>query len=493
MRTWLSAVFVILFLAGVSGSVAADAASEPSASSVTSDGTLSALNASIDWYRDTRVTMREVNRAGALFATEDQETARQALQRAFAVARARAALLKQSPATTPKPPEQERLSQARAGLELAIKAEEDWLRRAPPSERAATRRRLELERLRLQIMTQLQSFSASLATGTPTDLTQQIDALAQSVPELRGSVPPTEAAPAGAADAGSRTLGHVNRLIRLRQSRVSVDDLAAATASLSRSVTTDLRSLGDELRSLGGRLSALAENASAGPASDAEGEFQAGLARAKALGSVLVPLREQSSLLRRYGEDLKGWTRAIDTETGDVLKSLGLEAFRLGVVIGIVLLGAVLWRYLTLRYISDIYRRRLLLTVRTFVVSCAIALVIVFHFASELTALVTALGFAAAGVAFALQNVILALAGYFAMLSPNGIRVGDRVSLQGPFGYVYGEVEEIGLVRIRLSELAGDPPRPTGRTVVFPNSVVFTGTFMKHRPGDEAEPLRRSA
>ena len=191
MRTWLSAVFVILFLAGVSGSVAADAASEPSASSVTSDGTLSALNASIDWYRDTRVTMRDVNRAGALFATEDQETARQALQRAFAVARARAALLKQSPATTPKPPEQERLSQARAGLELAIKAEEDWLRRAPPSERAATRRRLELERLRLQIMTQLQSFSASLATGTPTDLTQQIDALAQSVPELRGSVPPT--------------------------------------------------------------------------------------------------------------------------------------------------------------------------------------------------------------------------------------------------------------------------------------------------------------
>ena len=498
MRTCVSAVVAIIVLAPVSGSsvsrsFAADTPPAPPAASVTADGTLAALNASIDWYRGVGVTVRDVNRAGALFASEDQETARQALQRAFAVARARAALLKQSPATTPKPPEQERLSQARAGLELAIKAEEGWLRRAPPSERAATRRRLELERLRLQIMTQLQGFSASLAAGTPTDLSQQIDALEQSVPELKGSVPTTEPAAVVAGDTASRTLGQVNRLIRLRQSRVSVDDLAAATASLSRSVTTDLRSLGDELRSLGARLSALAENASAGPAGDAESEFQAGLARAKALGAVLVPLREEVSLLRRYGEDLKGWTRAIDTETGDVLKSLGLEAFRLGVVIGVVLLGAVLWRYLTLRYISDIYRRRLLLTIRSFVVWCAIALVVVFHFASELTALVTALGFAAAGIAFALQNVILALAGYFAMLSPNGIRVGDRVSLQGPFGYVYGEVVEIGMVRIRLNELAGDPPRPTGRIVVFPNSVAFTGTFMKHVPGDDAEPLRRSA
>ena len=76
----------------------------------------------------------------------------------------------------------------------------------------------------------------------------------------------------------------------------------------------------------------------------------------------------------------------------------------------------------------------------------------------------------------------MALAGYFAIVAPNGIRVGDRVSLQGPFGYVQGEVQDIGLVRIRLRELAGDPLRPTGRMVVFPNSVVFTGSFFKHPP-----------
>jgi small-conductance mechanosensitive channel len=56
------------------------------------------------------------------------------------------------------------------------------------------------------------------------------------------------------------------------------------------------------------------------------------------------------------------------------------------------------------------------------------------------------------------------------------------VSLQGPFGYVHGEVLEIGFVRIRLRELSGDALQPTGRTVVFPNSVVFTGSFYKLPP-----------
>jgi len=131
---------------------------------------------------------------------------------------------------------------------------------------------------------------------------------------------------------------------------------------------------------------------------------------------------------------------------------------------------------------ADGARRHLLLTARTVVVTVAAALVLIFHFTSEMAALVTALGFAAAGIAFALQNVILAVAGYFTMVAPNGIRLGDRVSLQGPFGYVHGEVAEIGFVRIKLRELAGEPLQPTGRVVVFPNSVVFTGSFFKAPP-----------
>jgi hypothetical protein len=59
-------------------------------------------------------------------------------------------------------------------------------------------------------------------------------------------------------------------------------------------------------------------------------------------------------------------------------------------------------------------------------------------------------------------------------------------------GYVHGEVLEIWFVRIRLRELTGDPPRPTGRVVVFPNSVVFTGSFFKEPPSS-SPPATRAA
>src|SRR5882724_3978113 len=491
MRTRTPMLLAVVLLVGVTAGVAADPTPDTSSlPAPTPETVLASLNASIEWYRQARVTMREVNRSvGALFAQEDQETARQALQRAFAVARARAALLKQPPDATSRPQAQQRLAGARAGLEASIKTEEQRASWGPERERAAARRRLALDRARLQVMTQLQGFNASMAGGAQADLSQQIDALEQSAPELRGSAAAAEPAATlvpAVGGPGGWTL--VSRLIGLHRSRASVDDLTAATVSLSRSVSSDLRATAEQLRPLGARLSALAENADTASVADAEREFHTGLGRAKALTATLIPLREQASLLRRYSDDLRGWARAVDAETLEVLKSLGLELLRLAVVIAIVLAGAVIWRFLALRYIADAYRRRLLMTARTFVVTTAIALVIVFHFASELTALVTALGFAAAGIAFALQNVILALAGYFAMLSPNGIRVGDRVSLQGPFAYVNGEVMDIGFVRIRLRELAGDPPRPTGRIVVFPNSVVFTGTFFKHS-GEDTAPL----
>jgi hypothetical protein len=96
---------------------------------------------------------------------------------------------------------------------------------------------------------------------------------------------------------------------------------------------------------------------------------------------------------------------------------------------------------------------------------------------------VTGLGFAAAGIAFALQNVILAMAGYFSMVAPNGIRVGDRVSLQGPFGYVQGEVLDIGLVRIRLRELDGSRSARRAASSCFPTRSCSREAFssIRHR------------
>jgi small-conductance mechanosensitive channel len=155
----------------------------------------------------------------------------------------------------------------------------------------------------------------------------------------------------------------------------------------------------------------------------------------------------------------------------------------LGVVLLAIFVGAFIWRSLTFRYVQDLRRRRQLLQLRKLTVALVVGLVLLFDFASQLGTLATVMGLAAAGVALALQNVILSFAGYFFVTGRYGIRVGDRIQISG----ISGDVIDVGLFKLTLMELVGDgnSRQPTGRVVVFPNSIVFqtNGNFFKQAPG----------
>jgi small-conductance mechanosensitive channel len=119
---------------------------------------------------------------------------------------------------------------------------------------------------------------------------------------------------------------------------------------------------------------------------------------------------------------------------------------------------------------------------RRIVLWLSIAIIIAFAFANELGSVATFAGLLTAGVAFALQSVILSVAGYFFLIGRFGIRVGDRVQIAG----VTGEVVDIGLVRLHLMELVSNGvDTPSGRVVAFPNSVVFQSNagLFKQIPG----------
>ena len=103
-------------------------------------------------------------------------------------------------------------------------------------------------------------------------------------------------------------------------------------------------------------------------------------------------------------------------------------------------------------------------------------------FATELSSLATFAGLITAGLAVAMQSVLVSLVGYFFLIGKYGIRVGDRVQI----GNVTGEVIDLGLVRLHLMELSGDGPMaPTGRVVAFANSIIFraSGGLFKQIPG----------
>ena len=492
-RRSLSLLAGLVLALGVFTAPASSVSDQPPA--LTPDRVLGSLNGALAWYQQARVTMQAVD-AGTGFADlrEDRQTAVAILRTAFDFARAQASALAMEPSASPAVSEPAADDEKPTDFDARIKRDEAEVtrlaveaKRASPArwpgvarQLAAASNRLELDRVRADLVERLRQLDDTTSTTTP-DLTRQIQALQDGVPELRGNDVVSPAAPPARAEPIVGTWPLVHQLFALTQTRATLSKLGDTTADRARAVAADVSLVQSEMHPLFKHLHELAKNPGAGgDLAAGQQEFHDGLERGKRLAAAMVPARQQAALLNRFGADLAEWRRAVDGQVDQVLRGLALELLHVGIAVVAILIGALLWRVAVMRYVADAYRRHLLLSARNVTVAIAIVLVIVFHFTSELATLVTALGFAAAGIAFALQTVIVALAGYFAIMAPNGIRVGDRVSLQGPFSYVQGEVADIGFLRIKLRELAGDPPQPTGRIVVFPNSVVFTGSSFKH-------------
>ena len=203
----------------------------------------------------------------------------------------------------------------------------------------------------------------------------------------------------------------------------------------------------------------------------------------KAIVPALLPLTKQDVLLNLYVSNLDRWRALVGDRIKDELRALVLSLSAFGVLLAIVAGGSIVWRRLTFRYVQDFQRRHILMQLRRVTVGIVVSLILIFGFASELGTLGTVLGFAAAGIALALQNVILSLAGYFYVSGRFGIRVADRIRTLRH----QRRRPRIGLFRLTLMELSNDDFgfQATGRVVVFPNSVVFqpNGNFFKQLPG----------
>ena len=87
--------------------------------------------------------------------------------------------------------------------------------------------------------------------------------------------------------------------------------------------------------------------------------------------------------------------------------------------------------------------------------------------------LATALGLFSAGLAFALQRVVTAFAGYIVILRGNTFTVGDRIAMGG----VRGDVLALGFIQTTLMEM-GVAPGSDGGPNVWVKSRQFTGRIV---------------
>jgi small-conductance mechanosensitive channel len=473
------------------------------------------LSATISWYRQLPIEQKLASEPSDLtFVQENRRVAEQVVQLAFEYARSQAQLQAKQPN---QPRQNDNTNQYQALRQAVQKVEQqiqdtqvelDSVRKKLSAATGARRTLIQsqidelqselglLQARRDALQSMVEFVNTSNTGGKGAGLRAQIEELARSVPEIFSHGQGNENDSATHSSSSDNSLASTRSqpsgiwglsadLVHLSGKKHTLEDEISATENLKKTAQ-DLRTpLIDYLRNLisqGDQLFAAADTAAPALLAQQKQQLDALTAQFKQTSAALLPLGKMDVLLGIYETTLKNWRESVRDESHDELRQLLL---RLGVLLALIAavfgIGEV-WRRTTFRYVHDARRRYQFLLLRRVVMWTAIGLIIVLSFATQLGSAVTFAGLLTAGVAVALQNVIVSVVGYFFLIGKYGIRVGDRVQISG----VTGEVVEIGLVRIHLMELGGPgDEQPTGRIVAFSNSIVFqpSAGLFKQIPG----------
>ena len=491
--------------------VAAAAAPPPDAHTV-----ISYLSDVINWYGHLGAEAQLVRDPDeTLFFADDRQIAGEVLKLAFEYARAQAAFIAKttpnataavgSAGSTSGAAGLGNIAQTAVKLEAAantlrarIKDLQAQLAKAPASKRAAITSEiqdaqsvLDLNQARVDALKALTQFeSGSLSPDQNSGLAAQIDELEHSIAETNSNpkgpaVLPIDTAlvarsePTGILSLITDLFALSNKLDALEQNSALAQGLAARAAGVRKSILA-------VISGLDARGNALAQGTGAADVATLQNRkksFETLLETHKLASAAALPLSKQIVLLGVYTNNVGRWHAAVEQRWNKEFRSLVIRLIVLGASLLLIFLGSLVWRWLTNRYVTDIRRRGQVMAARRLVLGILIVVIVLLNFSDEIGSAATIVGFAAAGIAIALQNVILSIAGYFFLIGRFGIKAGDRVQIGG----VTGDVIDIGLVKLSLMELGGTGTHrePTGRVAVFSNAIVFqpSGNFFKQAPG----------
>lgn len=483
----------------------------PQSTPLDSNAILGHLNQAIGWYRHlAALDVTAGQPSDTLYLENARNSAAQALQYAFQAATAQAALLagedhnggsgaggnsstndQQQNIAKAVTDVANRIDQTQAQIQdlnqqiaKASGKERDQL----TAQRDALGGELDLEKTIQDALQKISSVSTNPEAGGGT-LAAQINQLKQSVPEVFAtkkestvfsgqSSKSSRAENSGLFGKTSILFGQMREIHNINLVIAETSRLRSTAEKLDAPLRERIKALVQQGRSIVNQPSSTDPKQIAAT----RGQFESLITEYKQAAAAAVPLRQEITLLDDCTGDLVEWRGSISNEYAQVLRSLLTSVVGILVALAFVYFLSYVWRRATYRYIHDVRRRRQLTLIRRVVVGLLMALVIVAGFISEFSSLATFAGFITAGIAVALQTVILSVAAYFFLIGRYGVRVGDRVTIAN----VTGDVIEVGLVRLYVMEMAGTgiDLYPTGRVVVFSNSVMFQAApFFKQLPG----------
>lgn len=478
-----------------------------------SDATLHHLNQVISWYRHATTDLSSVGLpSDTIYQDNTKDLGAQVVKLAFQSARAEADLIKAEQKAEGKHQITTTQEQSLTEMQAKVSTQIDQLqsqiqklaaeiarsgaarRRQLVSEREGLEGQLAMQKALLEAVEKMASFvetNGEVGTG----LEGGINQLARSIPEVLGptagknqkpsiTVAPTKPSLANSGGLVSEAVTLYDYMSAVRR----IDGAIKETKYLQDAVEQVRNPLRVALRATIQQSQQLSNQPPSTDPQQLETEkqtFDALTERFRQLSGVLMPLSQELVVLGDAKTNFDEWKGSISRESRQVLRSVLFRVCGILGALAVILILSEIWRRVTFRYIGDPRRRRQFLVLRRVVIGFLIAVVLIMGFVSEFSSLATFAGFITAGIAVGLQAVLLSVAAYFFVIGRYGIRVGDRISVAG----ITGDVVDIGLIRLYLMELAGTGLDfyPTGRLVVFSNSVLFqAGTpLFKQIPGTE--------
>ncbi len=492
--------------------LAARAADAPDARAVmTGDQVVQILDETVDWYRTLGVQQQAATQpSDLLILYANRQTADKVVALAFEIARANAELLS-SDASLQKEAEDagsvQSLNRSRQKLDeqkASIQAEIAAARRQLPgaqSRIALLEAQLDLVNARRNMLLNMTRFAGDTdTTGFGANaLKAHIDAIAASIPAASGAADMTAAAmPAAAMTesdparvAMSAPLSRFGiwdlaaTVFRLAAKARTIEQIDQRTAEVQQTFTEIRTPPLEQLKRLSDRGDALAAEAESAKGASLRGmrdQYDTLAWLFQQTSSIATPLSKAGVLFDQYRNNLANWRDAARKQYRDALEALGLRVALFAGLLAVVFVLGQLWRRAVYRYVHEPRRRSRLLLLQKIVGWTVVVVIVAATFTTEIGSLATFAGLITAGLAVAMQSVLISFVGYFFLIGKYGIRVGDRVQV----GSVTGEVIEMGLVRMHLMELSGDGSMsPTGRVVAFANSIIFqaAGGLFKQMPG----------
>lgn len=204
------------------------------------------------------------------------------------------------------------------------------------------------------------------------------------------------------------------------------------------------------------------------------------------IASIKLDLQSAQSILETSIEVYSRKVAEIDRSVSSQIQTQTLKTIYI-IILCVVVFFIAFATKIALRKYLDHERLYIANKIINFAYITIIAIILLLSYMSNITYLVTFLGFVSAGLAFAMRDLFMSVLGWFVIVIGGGLHVGDRIRVHRDNTTYVGDILDISMTRITLLEDVTlntyMETRRAGRIIFIPNNLVFTTIISNYTHG----------